>query len=132
MTQDRIPLLEMQGVTKTFPGVTALSSVDLKIYAGEVHSLIGENGAGKSTMIKILSGAQTADERKIILRGKEIIFHNPWESLDEGISTINQELMLVPKLSVAENVLLGQVPHKKLDAVDWDDMRKRTNEILDM
>jgi ABC-type sugar transport system ATPase subunit len=132
MTQNRTPLLEMQGVSKTFPGVMALNSVDLKIYPGEVHALIGENGAGKSTLIKILSGAQTADTGKIILRGKEITFHNPWESLDEGISTINQELMLIPKLSVAENILLGQVPYKNLGLVDWDNTHKRTNEILDM
>ncbi len=132
MTPSRMPLLEMQGITRVFPGVLALDSVDLNIYPGEVHALIGENGAGKSTLIKILSGAQLADKGKIILRGREIVFHNPWQALDEGISTINQELMLIPKLSVAENILLGQIPHKKSGRVDWGKARNRTVEILEM
>lgn len=132
MKADRAPLLQMSGISKSFPGVQALKSVDFNVYAGEVHALIGENGAGKSTLIKILSGAQPADEGQIILRGQEMAFHNPREALNHGLATINQELMLIPQLSVAENILLGRLPHKRLGQVDWETARSYAHQALGM
>lgn len=132
MKTDRAPLLQMMGISKTFPGVRALDSVDFELYAGEIHALVGENGAGKSTLIKILSGALPADEGRMILRGSEVAFRNPREAIDKGIATINQELMLVPQLSVAENVLLGRLPHKRLGLVDREAMRSYARQALSM
>lgn len=125
-------LLQMLGISKSFPGVRALDSVDFELHPGEIHALVGENGAGKSTLIKILSGALPADEGRIILRGNEVTFRNPREALDNGIATINQELMLVPQLSIAENILLGRLPHKRLGLVDREAMRGYACQALSM
>ncbi len=126
------PLLQMQGISKAFPGVQALDSVDFEVRAGEIHALIGENGAGKSTLIKILSGAQSADAGQITLGGKRVTFHNPREALHAGIATINQELMLIPQLSAAENVLLGRLPHQRLGRVDREAMQEYAREAFAM
>ena len=125
-------LLQMLGISKSFPGVQALDAVDFELYPGEIHALIGENGAGKSTLIKILSGAQSADEGQILLREDDVTFHTPREALDAGIATINQELMLVPQLSVAENILLGRLPHKRLGLVDQEAMEDYARQSLSM
>jgi len=103
-------ILEMTGISKAFPGVQALSNVDLKARRGEVHCLVGENGAGKSTLIKILSGAYQKDAGTIRLRGREVDELNPHLARELGISVIYQELELIPHLSVAENIMLGQAP----------------------
>lgn len=132
MKTDKTPLLQMLGISKTFPGVRALDSVDFELYPGEIHALVGENGAGKSTLIKILSGALPADEGRIVLRGSEVTFRNPREALDNGIATINQELMLVPQLSIAENILLGRLPHKRLGLVDREAMQSYARQSLSM
>ncbi|MGI9860015.1 sugar ABC transporter ATP-binding protein [Moorella naiadis] len=102
--------IEIRGVSKLFPGVTALDNVDLDIYEGEVHVLLGENGAGKSTLIKILTGAYKKDAGQIIINGKEVDIRSPREALQSGISCIYQELNLIPHLSVAENIFLGREP----------------------
>jgi len=120
----------MQHISKRFPGVQALDAVNFEVNAGEVHALIGENGAGKSTLIKVLNGVYAADEGRIILRGDEVRFRNPREALDDGIATINQELMLIPQLSVAENILLGRLPHKRLWLVDRESMEDYAHEAL--
>jgi ribose transport system ATP-binding protein len=104
------PILEMQGICKRFPGVIALDHADLTIQRGEIHSLIGQNGAGKSTMMKILSGMYSADEGIIKLDGKPIKFHHPSEALHNGIVTVYQELSLLTNLTVAENIFLGREP----------------------
>ena len=132
MKTTNTPLLQMTDISKAFPGVQALDAVDLSVYPSSVHALIGENGAGKSTLIKILSGALQADVGRIILRGHEVTFHNPREAIRQGIATINQELMLVPELSVAENILLGRLPHKNLGKVDWQTMRELARQALSM
>ncbi len=106
-------LLEMRDIVKTFPGVKALKGVDFTVKAGEVHALMGENGAGKSTLIKVLTGIYQRDTGEITFDGKSI---NPTTALQAqhcGISTIYQELNLVPCLSVCENVFLGREPKKK-------------------
>lgn len=100
-------ILELRGIVKSFPGVRALKGVDLDVRPGEVHCLLGQNGAGKSTLIKIVSGAQPPDGGTIILNGEEARFSSPVDALRAGISTIYQELDLVPGLTIAENVFLG-------------------------
>jgi ABC-type sugar transport system ATPase subunit len=100
-------ILELRNITKFFPGVTALDNVSLKIRRGEIHALVGENGAGKSTMIKILCGAMRATSGNFFLNGKPADFLNPIQAMESGISTVHQELKLVNTLTVAENIFLG-------------------------
>jgi ribose transport system ATP-binding protein len=101
------PLLTMRGIVKRFPGVLALGGVELEVRAGEVHCLLGQNGAGKSTLIKVISASYQPDEGEILWEGKPAALSTPQASMDLGISTIYQELDLVPDLSVAENIFLG-------------------------
>src|SRR3954469_3958726 len=104
------PLLTMRGIVKQFPGVRALDGVDLDVEPGEVHCLLGQNGAGKSTLIKVLAGAHRPDAGEITFDGQPVSFASPQAADQAGIATIYQELDLVPGLSVAENVVLGQAP----------------------
>ncbi|MCK9988489.1 MAG: ribose transport system ATP-binding protein [Azoarcus sp.] len=105
----RRPVLEMRGISKTFPGVRALRDVSLTLYPGEVHSLMGENGAGKSTLMKILSGAYTADEGgEIRIDGQPVVIDGPLSSKALGVAVIYQELTLCASLTVAENIYLGR------------------------
>ena len=106
------PLLEMRGITKRFPGVTALDSVDFELERGEVHVILGENGAGKSTLIKMLSGAYQPDEGEILLDGRSVHVSSATVAQSVGISTIYQEFNLVPQLTVAENIFLGRQPRR--------------------
>lgn len=105
-------LLEMNGISKSFPGVKALNDVHFKINSGEVIGLLGENGAGKSTLMKILSGIYTPDSGEIWLEGKQIVLRGPKHSQSIGISIIHQELNLLPHLSVAENIFIQSLPKK--------------------
>jgi ribose transport system ATP-binding protein len=100
----------MRGITKRFPGVTALDSVDFELEKGEVHVLLGENGAGKSTLVKMLSGAYQPDEGEILLNGEPVNISSAMVAQELGISTIYQEFNLVPQLTVAENIFLGRQP----------------------
>ncbi|WP_300342604.1 sugar ABC transporter ATP-binding protein [Nesterenkonia sp.] len=104
------PALVMEGITKAFPGVKALTDVDLTARAGEVHAIVGENGAGKSTLMKILAGVHTPDEGTITLDGEQVRFGSPLEAKQNGIGMVYQEINLVPDLSVAENIGLGNMP----------------------
>ncbi len=126
----RTPLLQMIGISKHFPGVQALQSVDFDVYAGEVHALVGENGAGKSTLIKIMGGAVSPDQGRILLKGQEKRINNPREAIESGIAIIHQELMLVPQLSVGENILLGHLPQRAFNRVDWNATRVKAREGL--
>ncbi len=101
------PILEMRGIVKRFPGVLALGGVDLDVRPGEVHCLLGQNGAGKSTLIKVLSASYQPDEGEILWEGEPVTLGTPQAAMRLGISTIYQELDLVPGLSVAENIFLG-------------------------
>lgn len=103
-------LIELRGVGKTFAGTPVLTDIDLVIRPGAVHALVGENGAGKSTVSKIISGVYAADSGTLVVNGEELSFGSPREALDRGIATIAQELALVPALTVAENVFLGREP----------------------
>jgi ABC-type uncharacterized transport system ATPase subunit len=99
--------VELRGITKHFPGVTANSEVDLDVAPGEVHALLGENGAGKSTLMSILSGLYNADEGDIVLDGKVVSFASPREAISAGIGMVHQHFMLIPAFTAAENVMLG-------------------------
>jgi ribose transport system ATP-binding protein len=102
-----VPLLQMTGIVKEFPGVLALGGVDLDVRAGEVHCLLGQNGAGKSTLIKVLSGVYQSDAGAIAWEGEEATLSSPAKAISQGIATIYQELDLVLHLDVAENIFLG-------------------------
>lgn len=121
-------ILEMRGISKSFPGVKALSNVNLTLNKGEVLALIGENGAGKSTLMKILSGAYKADEGTIVLKGKSYTHYRPDEAIDNGISVIYQELNDLRTLSVAENIFVGHLPKKKMGLVDYKLLQQKSME----
>jgi ribose transport system ATP-binding protein len=123
-------VLEMRGIRKTFPGVVALDGVDLTLEAGDVHMLLGENGAGKSTLMKILSGAYRKDAGEIRLNGRPVDVASPRDARDLGIRVIYQELNLVPHLSVAENIFLGELPTRWGGIVDWQALGARTSALL--
>ena len=109
-----IPFLEMKGISKCFPGVKALQDINLSLYKGEVLALLGENGAGKSTLIKILGGVYQKDDGKVIIQGSEVDIKNVKEAEKLGISIIHQELSVLPNLTVAENLFLGNEKINKL------------------
>ncbi|WP_423064890.1 L-arabinose ABC transporter ATP-binding protein AraG [Erwinia amylovora] len=104
--------LSFHGIGKTFPGVRALQDISFECHAGEVHALMGENGAGKSTLLKILSGNYQPDAGEIRLRGQPAKFANTTDALHAGVAIIYQELHMVPEMSVAENIFLGQLPQR--------------------
>lgn len=124
-------LLEMKGVNKQFPGVYALKDVDFTLDTGEVHALLGENGAGKSTLMKILGGIYSIDEGKIFIKGKEVKIDSVKEAQNYGISFIHQEIVLVPYLSIAENIYLGREPLTKTGLIDKRRLYNRAQEFLD-
>ena len=123
-------LLEMRQIDKRFPGVHALDHVDFRVRAGEIHALMGENGAGKSTLIKVLTGLYEKDSGQILFEGKEVSFHSPLESQKAGISTIYQEVNLIPYLSVAENIFIGREPMTRT-GIDWKAMHRKAGELLE-
>ncbi|GHE62591.1 xylose ABC transporter ATP-binding protein [Streptomyces longispororuber] len=125
------PVLEMRGITKTFPGVTALSGVHLTVRAGEVHAVCGENGAGKSTLMKVLSGVHPhgSYDGEIRFEGAPVAFKDIRASERHGIVIIHQELALVPHLSIAENIFLGNERARR-GFVDWDDTLRRAGALL--
>ena len=124
------PLLEMQDIDITFGGVAALRHARLSVSAGEVHALIGQNGAGKSTLIKILTGAYRRTAGTIRFDGREVDFRTPKEAREAGISTIYQEINLVPFRSIAENIFLGREP-RRLGLIDWKSIHRRTHDLLE-
>ena len=117
------PILRLQGIAKSFPGVRALAGIDFDVKPGEVHALLGENGAGKSTLIKIMSGVYQPDAGTIEIDGKPAAFASPEEAQKAGIATIYQELLLFPELTVAENIFMGHAPKGRFGAIDWAAMR---------
>ena len=99
--------IELKDIVKIFPGVRALDGVSFDIREGEVHSLCGENGAGKSTLMKVLFGIETPDQGKILLNGTETTIKSPQDAISKGIGMVHQHFMLLPSLTVAENIILG-------------------------
>ena len=130
MTDKSLPALQLQEIVKTFPGVRALDGVNFDVLPGEVHALLGENGAGKSTLMKVLAGMYQPDSGEIRLRGQPVQMRNPIEAKAQGVVLIHQELSLVPEMSAAENIYLGELPRKSFGRVDWATLSKRSNAIL--
>ncbi|MFG1609272.1 sugar ABC transporter ATP-binding protein [Actinoplanes sp. NPDC049265] len=123
------PILEMRGIGKRFPGVTALDGVDFRLFPGEVHALMGENGAGKSTLIKILTGVHGIDDGAIELSGVPVNFSGPKQAQHAGVSTVYQEINLCPNLTVAENIYIGREP-RRLGLISFRAMRAKAAELL--
>lgn len=124
-------ILQMQGITKLFPGVRALDDVSLEVHKGTILAICGENGAGKSTLMKVLSGVHPHGtyEGKIIYMGKEVVFRDIKESEKAGIVIIHQELAMIPELSIVENIFMGN-EIVKYGLIDWDTQREKTVELL--
>jgi ABC-type sugar transport system ATPase subunit len=126
----REPLWELIGLTKAFPGVLANDAVSLRIFPGEVHGIVGENGSGKSTFVKMLSGALQPDSGEIQHQGRRTVLRNPVDARRQGIATVFQEFSLIATLSVAENIQLGRWPRRR-GTIDWTELRRRAVVILD-
>jgi len=124
-------ILKAQNITKSFPGVKALSDVTLELYSGEVMALVGENGAGKSTLIKILAGAQPPDSGTIEIEGNTVNLKNPTEAKKVGISVVYQELTFVSELTVAENLYINQYGLSSQKSISWKKIYQMAREALD-
>lgn len=127
MTQ---PVLRLEGIVKTFPGVRALDGVDLEVRPGEVHALMGENGAGKSTLMKVLGGILQPNEGRIYIAEAPTVMTSPIQAKGKGVVFIHQELSLADELTVAENIFLGELPRKSFGRVDWQKLYADTDAIL--
>lgn len=123
-------LLEMKGISKSFPGVKALQNVGLQLRAGEVHALLGENGAGKSTLIKVLGGIYHAEEGEIYVEGQKVHIDGVAAARQAGVSIVHQELVLVPYMTVAENIFLGREPGNRLN-INRAKMTEEAQKLLD-
>jgi len=123
-------VLQAVGVNKHFAGVQALREVDFELRPGQVHTLVGENGAGKSTLIKVLTGVYQPDGGRLLLDGEPVSFGRPLDAQAAGISTVYQEVNLVPSMSVAQNLFLGHEPRNRLRLIDFPKMRAQAGELL--
>jgi len=123
------PLLELRGITKRFPGVLANDDVSFDLARGEVHALLGENGAGKSTLMNILYGLYTPDEGRILLDGKPIDLGSTKAAIEQGIGMVHQHFMLIPVMTVAENIVLATEPRRAGVLLDYDAARNRVREL---
>ncbi len=123
------PALEMRGITKTYPGVVANDSIDLEVKPGEIHALLGENGAGKTTLMNVLYGLAVPDAGEILLDGEVIDIAGPSDAIDRGISMVHQHFMLVPVLTVADNILLGKEVMRDRLFLDRVEARRRIREL---
>ena len=125
-------LLKMSNISKSFPGVKALDNVSIDLHEGEVLGILGENGAGKSTLIKILAGDYTKDEGDIFVGGNLVELHSPADAKEHGIRIIYQEINTLDTLSVAENIFVGALPHKKISSiVDWKKLYADAGRLLE-
>ncbi|MEJ6387921.1 sugar ABC transporter ATP-binding protein [Gymnodinialimonas ulvae] len=125
-----VPVLELSGITKTFPGVKALNNVSLDLYPGQVTALIGENGAGKSTIVKVLTGIYQPDGGAIEVDGASVQFRSAEAATAAGITAIHQETVLFDELSVAENIFIGHAPRGRFGLIDTAAMHTKAREIL--
>ncbi len=124
-------LLELSNISKSFASVRVLTGVNFDVRAGEVHALMGENGAGKSTMIKIVAGVITPSGGEMRVNGEEVHFSSPKEANARGIATVYQEMLLFPDLTVAENIFLGHAPRGTVGNIDWREMKAKARALLD-
>jgi ABC-type sugar transport system ATPase subunit len=127
---EQTPVLTLRGICKSFSGIQVLNSIDIDLFPGEVHCLVGENGAGKSTLIKIMSGAYQPDQGTISYIGQTLKSITPRWARENGINTIYQEIDLIPSLTAAENISLGNEPLTKVGNIDWKAVHQRAEEIL--
>src|SRR5205823_12707423 len=123
------PIIELRGITKRFPGIVADDHVDFDLRDGEVHALLGENGAGKSTLMNIVYGLYHADEGEIRVNGETIRIHSPKDAISRGIGMVHQHFMLIPVMTVAENIVLGNEPTRAGDILDYAAARKRVTDL---
>src|SRR5437588_210568 len=126
---DEAPVLELRGITKRFPGVVANDEVDFDLRRGEVHALLGENGAGKSTLMNVLYGLYQPDEGEIRVNGRPVPIHSPKDAIDLGIGMVHQHFMLIPVMTVAENIVLGTEPTRGGVFLDYDAAVERGKRI---
>jgi ABC-type uncharacterized transport system ATPase subunit len=126
---EREAVLELRGITKRFPGIVANDSIDFELRKGEVHALLGENGAGKSTLMNVLYGLYRADEGEIVLKGKQVTFHSPGDAIRAGIGMVHQHFMLIPVMTVAENIVLATEPTTGGVFLDYGAAEKRVREL---
>jgi simple sugar transport system ATP-binding protein len=126
---DATPVLELRGITKRFPGELANDSVDLDLQRGEIHALLGENGAGKSTLMNILYGLYRPDEGEILLEGRRVSFSSAKEAIEAGIGMVHQHFMLIPVMTVAENIVLGHEPVRAGVFLDERAARQRVEDV---
>ncbi|WP_061934434.1 sugar ABC transporter ATP-binding protein [Aureimonas sp. AU22] len=131
MSIDAAPIIALRGIEKSFGPVSVLKGVDFDLRPGEVHALMGENGAGKSTMIRIMSGAHQPNGGTVEIDGEARKLDNPRDAQGRGIAVVHQELLLFPALTVAENIFVGHAPRTQRGTLDWATMRRRAREILD-
>lgn len=125
-----IPLWEFSDISKAYPGVLANDKVCIKLMAGSIHGLLGENGCGKSTMIKTLSGVQQPDSGRILFKGQAVQIADPLAARALGIATVFQEFSIVPTLSVGENIFLGNMPRNRFGVIDWQTIRTESARVL--
>ena len=123
------PILELRGITKRFPGIVANDHIDFDLQRGEVHALLGENGAGKSTLMNVVYGLYRPDDGEIALGGKPIVFHSPSDAIRAGIGMVHQHFMLIPVMTVAENIVLGNEPTDAGVFLDHSAADKRVREL---
>ena len=123
------PLLELKGITKRFPGVVANDHVDFDLRRGEVHALLGENGAGKSTLVNVLYGLYSPDEGEIAIKGERVRMRSPKDAIDHGIGMVHQHFMLIPVMTVAENIVLATEPRRAGVLLDYSAARRRVEEL---
>jgi general nucleoside transport system ATP-binding protein len=131
MADTATPVLELRGITKRFPGVVANDAVDFDLRKGEVHALLGENGAGKSTLMNILYGLYRHDEGEILLHGKPLDIDSPHEAIAAGIGMVHQHFMLIPVMTVAENIVLASEPTRGSVLLDMGAAEQRVQELAD-
>ena len=121
--------LELKNITKVFPGVKALDRVSFQLLPGEIHAIMGENGAGKSTFIKVITGVHQPDEGSVFMDGRKVEFKTPLEAQRHGIAAIYQHVTSYPHLSVAENIFMGHECVKG-GLLQWKEMNRRAEELL--
>jgi rhamnose transport system ATP-binding protein len=126
-----VPPASLKGVSKRFGATQALDGVSLDLLPGEIHGLVGENGAGKSTIVKVLAGIHQPDSGTVVVDGKPVLLHGPAHARSLGIAVVHQEPRLFPDLTVAENVFMGHTPTGGLGTVNWRDMRREADKIFE-
>src|SRR5262249_40128435 len=129
---EKATLVSMEGIVKSFPGVRALEKCRFELRAGEVHALVGENGAGKPTLMKVLAGVYRKGGGRIQLKGREVDIASPRAARDLGITIIHQELNLMPHLTVAQNIFIGREPRRGVRfVVDENELNRRARALLE-